>query len=347
MKIKALALFSGGLDSVLSAKVILQQDIDVEAIYFVNAFLPASRNSRQAGEPAQEDPLTLQKRVTGQLGIRLHILNISRPHLELVRRPRYGYGGNMNPCIDCRIFMARQARAYMESHGLSFLISGEVLGQRPMSQRKDTLNIIDRDAGVKGLILRPLSARKLAPTLAEEAGWVDRDKLFGFTGRSRKPQLSLARELGIKEYLTPAGGCLLTEAEFARKFKDLTASGEFSLEDVQLLKLGRHFRSKESPKIIVGRDKGENERLTDLARDGDILLRVRDFAGPLTVARRADTVFSNDLIETAASITACYSKGKAQQAVWVEYWPKSSDGGGGRSILVSPAAGDLIEKMRI
>ncbi|MBL7092054.1 MAG: hypothetical protein ISS24_01470 [Candidatus Omnitrophica bacterium] len=334
--VKALALFSGGLDSALAVKIVLDQGVQVEALYFVNAFLPARHNTEMG-------------RRAGQLGAKLHVLDISQPHLELVRSPRYGYGGNMNPCIDCRIFMLKKAKAYMQSHRFHFLISGEVLGQRPMSQRKDTLNIIERDAGVKGLLLRPLSAKKLAPTLAEEKGWVDRDKLFDFSGRSRKPQLALSKKLGIKEYLAPAGGCLLTEVEFARKLRDLIASGKLDLDGVRLLKAGRHFRLKSLARIIVGRNEEENKYLLGLACDADILFKMRDFAGPLTLVRpvraKACEEFAT-LVETAARLTARYSKGKDRESAWVDYWPKDAEDEK-KSVLVTPAGEDLIEKLRI
>ncbi len=341
MKVKALALFSGGLDSVLSAKLVMELGIETEAVYFVNAFLPTPRKAGQAGLPGLSD-CPHQIRAAAQLGLKLHILDISQTHLELVQKPRYGYGGNMNPCIDCRILMLKEAKAYMRSHNFSFLISGEVLGQRPMSQRKDSLNIVDRDAHVKGLVLRPLSAKKLAPTLAEEKGWVDRDKLFDFSGRSRKPQLALAKKLGVREYLTPAGGCLLTEAGFAGRFRDLLACGKFGLGDVQLLKVGRHFRYRSNARIIVGRDQQENGRLMDSACDKDILFKLRDFSGPLTLARGEKTA---GLIETAAKLTARYSKGKEEENVRVDYWRGSSEEK--KSILVTPAGEESIEKMRI
>jgi tRNA-specific 2-thiouridylase len=359
MKVKALALFSGGLDSVLAVKLILSQGIAVEGIFFVNAFLPAPRNTRQAaGLPASDNAgQALQKRIAEQLGVKLHILDISRPHLTLVQQPRYGYGKNINPCIDCRILMLKQAKAYMQAHGFSFLISGEVLGQRPMSQRRDTLNIVERDAQAKGLLLRPLSAKLLKPTVAEVKGWVDREGLMDFSGRSRKSQLALAKELGVREYSTPAGGCLLTQEEFARKFRDLNTSGKVGMEDVQLLKLGRHFRCKDlsapgsaaqadSVKIIVARDEQENKELAALADNGSIFLRMRDFAGPLTVIRTTGgLVFANGLIEAAARLTVRYSKGRAQQAAWVDYWRRGACRK--ESILATPAEEDLIEKMRV
>lgn len=341
MKIKALALCSGGLDSTLAARIIAEQGIAVEGLFCANAFLPAHHLA--------------PRRETSQLGIKLHILDISQPHLELVRRPRYGYGEQMNPCLDCRILMLKQARAYMESQGFSFLVSGEVLGQRPMSQRKDALNIVERDARVRGLLLRPLSAKKLTPTLAEKQGWIDRDKLFDFSGRSRKPQLALARKLGIKEYATPAGGCLLTDAEFARRFRDLLQSGHFDLSDVQLLKIGRHFRYADCGKIIVGRNEQENGHLAGLAKDTDILLQMRDFNGPLTLlqpdqmeslqAGAAPRECPKSFLETAAQLTARYSKAREKEKVWVDYWPERQ--GKKQSILIAPAGEDFITQIRI
>ena len=335
--VRALALFSGGLDSALSARVVLDEDVDVEAVYFVNAFL-------------SNIDISLQKRQVAQLGIKLHILDISRPHLEIVQNPRYGYGKNMNPCIDCRILMLRHAKAYMQEHGFDFLVSGEVLGQRPMSQRRNALNIIERDADVKGLLLRPLSARLLKVTLAEEKGWVNRERLLDFSGRTRRPQLALAEAFGIREYLTPAGGCLLTEAEFSRKLKDLTSFGKAEIEDVQLLKLGRHFRAKNSLKIIIGRNEEENGRLMDLAKDEDVLVKMRDFTGPLTLLRTNGLEETSNgeipkLIETAARLTARYSKGKDEERTGVDYWSKNS--GEKRFIQVVPAGEDLIARMRI
>ncbi|UCB56691.1 MAG: 7-cyano-7-deazaguanine synthase [Candidatus Omnitrophota bacterium] len=328
-KIKALALFSGGLDSTLAAKVILDQGIEVEAVYFANAFLSECKRAGHLPAP---------------LGIQLHILDISSAHLEMVKKPRYGYGENMNPCIDCRILMLKEAKRYMQKRGFHFLISGEVLGQRPMSQRKDSLNIIERDAGVKGILLRPLSAKLLKLTLPEEKGWVDREKLFDFSGRSRKGQLALADELNIKEYSAPAGGCLLTEKEFSRKFKDLIASGKFGLSDIQLLKVGRHFRLN-AVKCIIGRNEGENKLLLDLAEKGDTLLKMHSFAGPIGLLRTGSSVFTEETIETAAGLIARYSKAKSEKEVQVDYWRKGYEEE--KSILVNPASEELIEKWRI
>lgn len=319
----------------LSAKIILEQGVRVEALYFTNVFLPGFSEHQHL------------HRAAGQLGIQLHIIDISLPQLELVKRPRYGFGENMNPCIDCHILMLKEAKEHMAVDGFSFLVSGEVIGQRPMSQRKDTMNIIDRDAQVKGIVLRPLSAKLLKPTVAEEQGWVDRERLFNFCGRSRKPQLALAKEFGITEYQTPAGGCLLTDAGFVSRCRELLICGSLNLDDVQLLKAGRHFRpAKEHSKIIVGRHKQDNEYLQDLAKNGDILFKMRDFAGPLTLVRvKNGYLFPSELIEMAAMLTARYSQGRGREKVWVEYCPKGS--GEKKAVFVSPARDDLIAKIRV
>ncbi len=331
--VKALALFSGGLDSALAAKLMLRLGIETEAAYFVNAFLPGNSNHQA------------QRCLAAELGLKLYILDISQLHLDLVQAPRYGYGENMNPSIDCRILMLQQAKAYMQKHGFSFLVSGEVLGQRPMSQRKDSFNIIDRDAQVKGLILRPLSAKRLPPTLAEEKGWVDRDRLLDFSGRSRKAQLALAKQWDVKGYLTPAGGCLLTEQEFSHRFRDLFEHGQCCLEDVQLLKLGRHFRYNRQARIIVGRNHQENERLAALASDGDILCKLHDCTGPLTLIRVAGSVSGSGLTEAAARLTARYSKARSEVALRVEWRRKGAPEN--KFIMVTPAEEALVEKMRI
>lgn len=342
--VKALALLSGGLDSTLAAKVVLEQGVQVEGGFFVHAFFsnPSKEGVREEQAKSQ---FTLQKKVAAQLGIKLHFWDISEAHLKLVQAPRYGYGENMNPCIDCHIFMLNQALGYMRKENFSFLISGEVLGQRPMSQRRAALDIVEREAQVQGILLRPLSAKLLKPSLAEEKGWVDREKLFAFSGRSRKAQLALAEKLNISVYSTPAGGCLLTEKEFCRKLRDLLQSRQFSLSDVHLLKLGRHFRFNETTKIIVGRDDQENQALMALAGASDILLRLRDFAGPLTVIREGSAFASNGVIEAAARLTARYSKGKEEKKVWVDFWQKGPSVK--ESVLVSPAQEDLIKGMRI
>lgn len=343
--VKALALFSGGLDSVLAAGVVSAQGVVVEAVHLLNAFLPGY-NKNNGGICLE------QKKAAERLGIKLHILDVADAHLKLVLSPRYGYGANLNPCIDCRIFMLKQAKALMQDEGFSFLISGEVVGQRPLSQRKDKLRLIDRDAQVEGLLLRPLSAKLLPVTMPEQNGWVDREKLFAFSGRSRKPQIALAGQLNISEYASPAGGCLLTEKEFVRKFQTMTGWDNVGLNDVQLARTGRHFHYRQHFRLVVGRDEEENNILLRLSAADDILVRVRDFAGPITVIRRSrapGTAASEEekkqALKIAAAITLYYSKGKAAGAVWVDYWSTLRSENG--EILTAAAEPKQVEQMRL
>ncbi|MFH1563794.1 MAG: hypothetical protein ABIF11_10335 [Nitrospirota bacterium] len=308
---KALVLFSGGLDSTLAIKVLVEQGLEVIGITFITPFTNPST------EGAKE------------LNIPLKIVHLGEEYLEMVKSPKYGYGKNMNPCIDCKIFMLKKAKKYMEEIGTEFIATGEVLGERPMSQRKDTLWIIERDSDLKGLLLRPLSAKLLPPTIAEEKGLVEREKLFDIQGRSRKPQLSLVAQFGITTYETPAGGCLLTDPIFSRKLKDLftclkqarlvddTSTRRACLNDIQLLNVGRHFRLSSKTKIIVGRDDEENKELLKLAQGDDTLFKVVNFPGPITILRGEVTPEHLDL---TARITARYSKAKEESIVAVEYW---------------------------
>jgi tRNA U34 2-thiouridine synthase MnmA/TrmU len=296
---KAIALLSGGLDSTLAAKVILDQGIDLEALNFLTVFC----NCTHRGETC----LASQKAVE-TLGIPLKVFNVSEEYLDVVKSPQHGYGSNMNPCIDCRIFMMKKAKTYMEEAGASFIITGEVLGQRPMSQRRDAMRLIDKEAGLQGLLLRPLSAQFLPVTIPEKEGWVDRKKLLNIQGRSRKPQIRLAEQYNIRDYPCPAGGCLLTDPGFARRIRDLiTHAPDFSLNDVHLLKIGRHFRLSPRLKLVVGRNEDENQKIQTFSREDDLLFKVVHYPGPLSLLRGdADP----EAIETSAEITLRYSKGK-------------------------------------
>lgn len=284
---RAIALSSGGLDSILAIKLILNQGIEVEAVNFSSVFWDYNLKSLE------------------KLSIKFRVFEVSQEFLEIVKNPKYGYGKNLNPCIDCRIFMLKKAGQYMKEIGADFLITGEVLGERPMSQKKDTLKIIERNSGLKGLILRPLSARLLEPTIPEIEGIIDREKLKDFCGRSRKPQMKLARELGISTYPTPSGGCLLTDIEFTKRMKDLIRyEPSFTLKDIQLLKLGRHFRLSPQARLVVGRNKEENEQLLKLAREGDIYFRARYVKGPIGLGRSS---FDREAVLLASEIVARYS----------------------------------------
>lgn len=296
---KAVTLLSGGLDSTLAAKVVMEQGIELEALNFMTLFCTCTHRGATC--------LASQKAVE-TLGIPLRVFNVSEEYLSVVKDPSHGYGRNMNPCIDCRIFMLKKAKAYMQDSGAAFIVTGEVLGQRPMSQRKDAMRLIEKEAELEGFILRPLSAHVLPMTIPEREGWVDRDKLLKFQGRSRKPQIKLAEHYGIRDYPCPAGGCLLTDPGFAKRMKDLMLhKPDFSLNDVHLLKVGRHFRFSDGVKLIVGRNEEENQKIETFAHDGDILFRVSGFPGPLSLLR--GKVNEGD-IEKAAAVTAHYSKAK-------------------------------------
>jgi tRNA-specific 2-thiouridylase len=296
---KALCVFSGGLDSMLAAELIRAQGIDVLALFFETPFF----TSEKAGKSARK------------IGLSFKVVNIAKRHLEIVKHPRHGYGNNMNPCIDCHALMFRIAGEMLEQEGAGFVFSGEVLGQRPMSQNKRSLSLIAVESGLEGLLLRPLSAKSLPPTIPEEKGWVIRDLLMDFQGRSRKPQIELAKKLDISEYPSPAGGCLLTENAFSLRLKDLlSARHDFELREIEFLKLGRHFRLDMQTKAVVGRNKQENEALAALANSRDIILVSTSVPGP-TVLVSGD--YSNESLEMAAEITAAYSDAKVGENISV------------------------------
>lgn len=272
---RAVALFSGGLDSTLAILVVLGQGVSVKAIKFQTPF--------DCG--VSKDLVSVAER----FGFDVEIRNLGEKFFEVVKDPEHGYGKNMNPCIDCRIMMLREARAFVDSVEADFIITGELLGQRPMSQRKDMLYHIDRKAGVTNCVVRPLSAKLLRVTDAEAKGIVSREMLYGFSGRSRKPQMALAEKFGLADYPAPAGGCLLTEPNYAGRLKDLMAFNPSpSLRDIDLLRIGRHFRFSPLCKIIIGRDRTENGIIESLATDEDILLKVNGYGSPLTLVFRRD-----------------------------------------------------------
>lgn len=279
MSRKALALLSGGLDSTLAVKVMLEQGIEVEALNFTSPFCTCTSNKSKSTGCKSE-----AVRVAEEFGIPIKVLNKGIDYLEVVRNPRHGYGKGMNPCIDCRIFLLRKAKEYMAESGADFVITGEVLGQRPMSQRRDTLRIIERESGMEGLLLRPLSAKHFEPTIPEKEGWVDREKLLAIQGRSRKEQMELAEELDVRNYPCPAGGCLLTELSFVPKIRDIfDHSDELNMRDFRLLKLGRHFRIGPRTKVIIGRNEAENEALEHVVQQGEAKMRWDEGSSPLGV----------------------------------------------------------------
>jgi len=275
---KAIALLSGGLDSTLAVKMMIDQGVEVVALNFMTPFCNCTAKSSSCKHEAA--------RVAREFGVPIRVRYKGLDYLKMVENPPHGYGRGMNPCIDCRIFMHREAVELMREEGASFLVTGEVLGQRPMSQRRDTLRLIERESGTEGLILRPLSAHHFEPTHAEREGWVDREKLLAIEGRSRKEQIRVAAELGVSDYPCPAGGCLLTDADFAEKIRDLFREKPgYDLRDVRLLRTGRHFRLRPGLKVVVGRDQGENEILETGLAEGDTLLSGADFTGPTALVR--------------------------------------------------------------
>jgi len=313
---KAIALLSGGLDSLLAIAVVRGQGIDVGALHFRTVFSVVERRRRLGqGRGACGDTI---RGSAARLGVSVRIIDVSQEHLEVVLHPRYGYGANVNPCLDCRLFMLRKARQYMAQAGADFVITGEVLGQRPMSQHRNALRLLERESGLEGLLLRPLSAKLLRPSIPEREGWVDRDQLYAFQGRSRKPQMRLAEELGLNEYPQPAGGCLLTDRNYARRFRDVVAhtdADSLTPDDMMLLTIGRHFRVSEQVKCIVGRDEGENGYL-DEVRGQRGWLAARDHLGPVTLVEGRPSDEDQRMI---ARITAGYSDGKEEPLVAVVY----------------------------
>jgi len=331
---KAIALLSGGLDSTLAAKIVLDLGIELEALNFLTVFCTCTTRG--------ETCLASQKAVDA-LGIPLKVLNVSEEYLHVVKNPKHGYGSNMNPCIDCRIFMLKKAKAYMEETGASFIVTGEVLGERPMSQRRDSMRLIEKEAGLDGFIVRPLSAKLLPASIPEKEGWVDREKLLKIQGRSRKPQIQLADHYGIRDYPCPAGGCLLTDPGFAKRMKDLILHHPgFSLNDVHLLKSGRHFRLSPNLKLVVGRNEKENQKIQTFSEEGDILLRLFRFPGPLSLLRGEA---GEEEIEKAAAITARYSKAKDLKEVEVVCKKAKEDGD--RSLFASPLSEKEIAELMI
>ncbi len=317
---RAVALISGGLDSMLAAKVVMEQGVHVEGVNFFTGFCVeghthAIRN-RHNERPKRNNALW----VAEQLGIKLHIVDVIDEYKDVLLHPKHGYGANLNPCLDCKIFLVGKAQtwSFREEQGFDFVVTGEVVGQRPMSQRKDTMPIIARESGAEDRLLRPLSAKLLPPTLPEREGWVDREALHGFHGRNRKPQIALARSLGFEDWAQPAGGCcFLTDPQYSKKLGDLwDARGEreYDLDDIMLLKVGRHIRPAPHYKLIVSREDGENYYLEGY-RNRFISLRATSHEGPLALLDGAPAPAD---VELAARIVARYGKGREADAVTVE-----------------------------
>jgi tRNA-specific 2-thiouridylase len=327
-KTKALSLFSGGLDSILATRLILEQGVDVEAMTFTNVFCSCKEEKKCGVVEAAK-----------QLGVPLKLAKVGNDYLRLVRKPKHGYGKNMNPCVDCKIFMAKKAKKYAKEIGAAFVFTGEVLDERPMSQNFKALRIIEEESGLKGKLLRPLSAKLLPETVAERKGLINRDRLLAIRGRSRKPQIKLAEEFGIACYPSPAGGCLLTCKEFANRLRDLFKhKRRCSMADVELLKVGRHFRLGEN-KIIVGRNEAENVVLTRSKKRNDYYFEVPDISGPTSLLQGLKT---QKAVELAAALTAFYSDAKSK-SVTVNFGRERLD----KAVTVSVPSRAEVERYRI
>ena len=325
--IKALGLLSGGLDSMLAAKLMKDQGIEVIALNFITPFI------------IQEKGKNYAKIFAKKLKIPLKVVKLENEYIRLIRKPKYGYGKFLNPCIDCRIFMLKKAKKYAKKINASFIFTGEVLNERPMSQTRKALEIIEREAGLKGKILRPLSAKLLPPTEAEKKGIVRRERLLDISGKGRKKQIELAKKFKIKEFSSPAGGCLLTYKEFSAKLKDLFEHKKrITMKDIELLKVGRHFRFGKN-KIIVGRNEKENKQLLELKSKTNYFFEVPDCGSPITLLQGSKT---REAIKKAAALTARYSDAK-EKKILVKYGTKKLI----KSIKVSPMSEKEINSLRV
>jgi tRNA-uridine 2-sulfurtransferase len=333
MNRRAIALLSGGLDSILAARLMLEQGIEVLAVNFSAKLCMCG--CKKTGESAAESAAKI-------LNIPLKTIDITEDFIEIVRSPRHGHGANINPCIDCKIYMFKYAKEMMAEMGASFLVTGEVLGERPMSQRMDTLNLIEKKAGVKGILLRPLTAKNLAPTKPELEGMVDRGKLLDIRGRSRKPQMALAEKFNITKYPNPAGGCLLTDPGFAKRVKDAIKHDEFNADNLAILSVGRHFRISPDARLVVGRDEEENSVLESLIGPDDIIFELADHEGPTSILRGRAL---ENLIPLAAGIAAYHTKFRAEPRLSVSY--RKAGMTASEIIFVDTAGKDIVEKLRI
>lgn len=318
--VRAISLFSGGLDSILATRLVMNQGVEVTAVQFVTPFF---------NYDILQDVQAYQQKTYEKYGIQVRVEDISPGYMNLLRKPAYGFGKNFNPCVDCKIFMLQRAKTLMAELGASFLVTGEVLGQRPMSQRRDTLNVIERDSDSKAMLLRPLSAKLMKETEAEIKGWVDRDQLLDFSGRGRSRQIALAKEYGITDYPAPAGGCVLADPILSKRIKRLY-QGEFAfgidevgVADIELMLVGRQMLVPFGKKgdendfsvgawLVIGRDEGENERLEALVEQGDALLFMEERPGPAILLRRAATSIPDSelprVLAIAASLVVRYGR---------------------------------------
>jgi len=323
----------------LAAKTVMAQGIHVEGINFFTGFCVEGHTHaiREKARPKRNNALW----VAEQLGIKLHIVDVIEEYKKVLINPKHGYGQHLNPCLDCKIFMVNKARQWLAENDFDFIITGEVIGQRPMSQRKTTMPIVAKESGADDLLLRPLCAKNLPATLPEREGWVDREKLHDITGRSRKPQMAMAKQFGFDEYAQPAGGCcFLTDKYYSAKLVDLwkaQGSKDYELDDVMLLKVGRHIRPQPNFKLIVAREEGEGRFLQGYKKDY-ISMNCSSHPGPLTLI---DGSPSAEDLYLAASITARFGQGRDANQVDINIM---SIDGSERTIQVKPLKAEDMPK---
>jgi tRNA U34 2-thiouridine synthase MnmA/TrmU len=341
---KAVSLISGGLDSLLATKVVLEQGVHVEGINFYTGFCVEGHThairKKDKSKPKRNNALW----VAEQLGIKLHIIDVIEEYKDVLLNPKHGYGQNMNPCLDCKGFMVRKAQQWIEENDFDFIITGEVIGQRPMSQRKETMPVIARESGAGDRLLRPLCAQFLPETLAEREGWINRDEMLGFSGRNRKPQMALAEQYGFKDYATPAGGCcFLTDKNYSEKLVDMwkhRSSRDYELDDIMLLKVGRHIRPRDNFKLIIAREEGEGKFLEGY-RKQFIHMISTSHSGPMVLI---DGEVDAADVQLAAQVVARYGQGRNAESVDIEVTYINGD----KEILnVAPLPADMVEPWHV
>jgi tRNA U34 2-thiouridine synthase MnmA/TrmU len=340
---KAAGFISGGLDSLIATGLMKKQDLDIILVHVINGFGQRTMQARtDITIPEQQWKNARQKELEESFGLPVEIVDISEEFLRTLLSPRYGYGKNVNPCIDCKIDFFSIGADMIEAGRADFVFTGEVLGQRPMSQNKGMMKVIEKRSGLEGLILRPLSGRIMEETIPEKRGWVDRNLLEDIQGRSRRRQIALAEELGIEAYPSPAGGCLLTDVNFATRFRDLVSfagAGNITVRDTVTLSVGRHFRTSENSRVVAGRNEEENNYLAEVYRNNWIL-RAADVTGPDVVLFGGG---SEEELKKAASITARYCNDKGSPVVRI----KAAREGEEIILNVPPAGNGLLSEWRV
>lgn len=329
----AVALYSGGLDSALAILLVLRQDIKVTALTFITPFGCGDSDRSSCGS----DPFPMAEK----FGFDVKLVSLGEKFIDIVKSPRHGYGRNMNPCIDCRILMLKEAADFMKLVGADFIITGEVLGQRPKSQHRPTMNLVERESGLRGILVRPLSAKLFPETIPGKNGLLNRNLLEGISGRSRKRQMELAAEFGLVDFPSPAGGCLLTDIGYSNRLRDLLSHNkDIDYDDLGLLQVGRHFRLSDDVKLIVGRDEIDNDRLDKYKSPRRLALEALDTGSPVALYIGPEKPES---LELAAAITARYCDAKLQPEVEVT----ATNPGDSRKFRVKPAEPESIIKYLI